>query len=94
MAETTPTPSSRIQWARTTIGLSSRELDRLAGLGEGHTSLIETGRRKNISTETAASIARVLGVSLDWLVLGRGRNPTIKHLVASAAVAREAQVIP
>ncbi len=74
---TDPTPrdiASRLRTARDNIGISARELDRRAGLTQGHTSLIETGER-SIEAGTAAKLATALGVSLDWLVLGRGDGP-------------------
>ena len=75
-------------------GLSTRELDRLAGITEGHTSLIETGARPNIEARTAASLARVLGVSLDWLVTGAGKEPSERAVRSAVAAARVATTKP
>lgn len=61
----------RLREAREAIGISARELDRRAGLTEGHTSLLEGGR--NMEVGTAAKLAIALGVSLDWLVFGDSR---------------------
>lgn len=67
--------ASRIRTARDKQGLGARELDRLAGLKQGHTTIIES-RDGDIETETAAKIAKALGVSLEWLVTGVGDGPS------------------
>jgi transcriptional regulator with XRE-family HTH domain len=66
--------AARIREMREHLGISARELDRRAGLAEGHTSLIETGTR-GVEAKTLAALAGALGVSLDWLVLGRDATP-------------------
>lgn len=68
--------------------LGTRELDRLAGLTEGHTSAIETGNRPNVEARTAAALARVLGVSLDWLVTGTGPTPSERRIKVAVEQAR------
>lgn len=78
----------RIHEARVRGGITARELDRLAGITAGHTSLIESGYVRNVSAETAARIARVLGASLDWLLLGRGRAPSERIVKAAIEAAR------
>lgn len=70
--------------------LSTRELDRLAGLTPGHTSAIETGGRPNVEVRTAGALAGVLGVSLDWLVWGNGRGPSGRAVGSSVEHARVA----
>lgn len=73
--------------AREAAGLKARELDRLAGITEGHTSFIENGKIANPSTDTARALAHVLGLSLDYLLSGVGSPPTegeIRTAVASA----------
>lgn len=82
--------SERVKQARALAGsLGNRELDRLAGLAEGHTWAIETGARTNAEARTVAAIAGVLGVSLDWLVAGHGRAPSARTVRAAVAVARK-----
>lgn len=73
------------------VGLSGRELDRLAGRAEGHCGLIEadTTERPRAS-DVLASYARVLGVSLDWLVMGLGAEPAEASVRASVDAARSA----
>jgi transcriptional regulator with XRE-family HTH domain len=63
------------------------DLDALAGLTRGHISAIESGHRTSIEARTAQRIADALGVSLDWLVSGRGETPTqadVKRAVTKA----------
>ena len=70
------------------LALGTRELDRLAGLGEGHVSMIETGRRPSIEARTAVALAEVLGASLDWLLKGTGQAPSERRVRESVARAR------
>jgi transcriptional regulator with XRE-family HTH domain len=78
----------RIKQARCLAKIAARELDRLAGITEGHTSLIESGHVADATSQTLVKIARVLGVSLDWLVSGFGDGPTTDTVIAAVAVAR------
>lgn len=77
------TPWERLRWARQIAGISARELDRLAGLAEGHSSLLEAGKKKDMETRTATRIAEVLGLSLDWFVRGKGPLPTSSEIAAA-----------
>jgi DNA-binding XRE family transcriptional regulator len=80
----------RLRLAREMAGIPARELDRLAGLSEGHTANIESGRRPNIEARTASAIATVLGLSLDWLVSDAGSPPSeaaIRDSVARSTLA-------
>lgn len=75
-------------------GLSDRALSVLAGLSPTHVTRILAGQRPNVSLATVAAIAKVTGVSLDYLAFGgrRPKGPTIKAAVARAkARARRAQ---
>lgn len=69
--------SGRLKQARKTKGFSASRLDLEAGLTRGHTWQIETGRKPNIELETASKLAAALGVSLDWLVQGKGDGPAL-----------------
>lgn len=75
----------RLRDARLAGGISARRLDILAGLGLGHVAMIESGQRPNIEARTSQSIANVLGVSLDWLLLGDGPVPSAEKIMASVA---------
>lgn len=50
--------------------------------------MIETNRRPNIEAKTATRLARVLGVSLDWLLGGTGGEPTAAEVSAAVKSAR------
>lgn len=86
----TTTIAERVALARGLAAppLAARELDRLAELGEGHVSMIETNRRPNIEARTATRLARVLGVSLDWLLGGSGPAPSPSEVTAAVKAAR------
>lgn len=85
----TTTIGERLRHARVAAGdLGTRELDRLAGLTVGHTSAIESGRRPSIEARTAARLACVLGLSLDWFVNGTGRRPTVRSIRRAVRRAR------
>lgn len=58
----------RLREARQAGGLSTRELSRLAGLCEVAASHVETGTVESPTIDTVHALARVLGVSIDWLV--------------------------
>jgi transcriptional regulator with XRE-family HTH domain len=70
--------------------LSARELDRLAGLHQGHVWAIENGHRPNIETDTCIALARVLGVSLDWLLTGDAPGPKRADVTEAVNRARAA----
>lgn len=76
----------RLKDLRTRAAVSCREAARLAGLTEGHVSQIER-RNPRIEADTLASLARVFGVSLDWLYAGEGRAPSDAALQAAVAAA-------
>jgi transcriptional regulator with XRE-family HTH domain len=65
-------------------GLQAQELGRLAGLSHGMVGLIESGSR-DMGGKSAPALAEVLGVSLDWLLLGRGKAPS-RRAVAGAVL--------
>ncbi len=78
----------RLRKLREMAGLSARELDRLAERTEGHCNLIEVRPKANVGAATLADYARVLGVSLDWLVLGVGDPPRVEDVRAAVERAR------
>lgn len=90
MSDSDPgTLGSRLRYARDLSGLGSRELGRLAGVSEGYPSNIESGARKNVPIEALSGFARVLGLSLDWLVDGQGDPPSRAAVVIAAEKARQ-----
>jgi len=82
------TLSKGLSKPREVAGLSGRELDRLSGLGEGHTRMIETGDRTRLEVETAQKLATTLGTSIDWLVFGNGDPPKPGDIAAAVQAAR------
>lgn len=88
MAAHLETPWKRLRWARLAAGIPARELDRLAKLAEGHTALLEAGKKQGMDTRTAGKLARALGISLDWFVLGDGGLPSEEQIRASVQSAR------
>lgn len=87
----TSTLGSRLKSLREKAGLSAREVDRLAVLGNGkhltpgHSLYIETNDKPNPTMETLTAIARVFDVSLDWLVDGEGEMPSNEHIRIAVA---------
>ena len=72
--------------------LSCREVARLAGVAQGSVSLIERADQnvesRELTTKTLSRIARVFGVTLDWLYLGRGKRPSNKGVRAAVTRAK------
>lgn len=66
----------RLTQLRELVGLSARELDRLAGLSFGHTRAIETRVGDRSQLDTIAHLARVLGADPSWVAYGKGEPPT------------------
>lgn len=78
----------RLQEARKLADISARELDRLAETTEGHASLIEAGTVTNVKLNTLTQLARVLGVSMSWLIDGAGDAPTVESVGGAVEAAR------
>ncbi len=79
----------RLREARKKADLTGAELGKLAGLSGGVVSMIESGNRKDPSGSTVAALAKVLGVSADWLLTGAEPEPTEEQIRAAVAAARE-----
>lgn len=69
--------------------LSSRELDRLAGVAEGYGAMIEAGTRTNVGAAIVCRYARVLGVSVDYLLVGTRRAPSARAVIVAVSAARQ-----
>ncbi len=82
----------RLRKARGLAGLTGSELGTLAGLSKGTVSMIESGNREDPSGSTVAALARVLGVSADWLLSGTEPEPSEEQVKAAVAAARERAV--
>lgn len=81
----------RLKETRELGGISSRELGSLAGTSETYPSLIESGERKQVGADAVAKFARVLGVTTDFLILGVGKPPTKKQVIAAITAAKARQ---
>ena len=82
----------RIRRLRESVGMSARELSRLAGLpSHTHVAWIESAPKGAMKVRTAVAIAGVLGCSLDWLLIGRGKAPSSRAVRAAVARARGPQ---
>ena len=65
--------SDRLRLLRDLTGASARGIARLAGLRpEQHLSILEAGKRRDPRTSTVVRMARVYGVTVDWLATGEG----------------------
>jgi transcriptional regulator with XRE-family HTH domain len=85
------TVAGRLRVARKKAELSARELARLTGISEALIGYIERSPCGDRSrARTLIQIARVLGLSLDWLLLGVGDAPRVGTVRASVARARVA----
>lgn len=84
------TPGQRIREARELLRpiLATKELDVLAGLAPGHTWILERDGGSNMASSTLFAIARVLGVSPEYLYRGEGRKPSAKTICAAVTKAR------
>lgn len=86
----------RVRYLRELAGATAVEIDELAGLGRGHTAMIESGARQNPTLRTLRGLAHVFGwragaaraLSLDWFVGGRGRVPSRQDVRAALEAAR------
>jgi transcriptional regulator with XRE-family HTH domain len=70
-------------------GLSTKEVDRLAGLKPGHTWQVEKNTAKR-AADTLDRIARVLGLTMDYVIRGDGEPPTAQEVIEAVTRARVA----
>lgn len=87
--QTPNTYGQRIAFARKNIKkVSQEELGKLAGgLKQGTISGLESG--KSDSTSSALEIARALGVSVDWLLTGKGEMNTPTTAIRQTSEVRQ-----
>jgi transcriptional regulator with XRE-family HTH domain len=90
-----PTPlGNRLRDARERGELSARELCLLSGVTVSVAAMIERGHIHRPGVDNLAAFARTLGVSLDWLVLGVGDEPTTDQIRKAVEEARARQATP
>jgi len=84
------TLGERLRSARLLAGISTKEVDRLAGTTPGHTWWIESSKG-GTEVGTVDKVTKVLGVSLDYLIRGEGPKPSAKQIRAAVEAARTAR---
>ncbi len=81
----------RLAFARGLSGLNPTRLSVLAELARGHVGLIESARIESPDVDTARALARVLGLSLVWLLEGEGEVPTEEGVRSAVEEAKKAE---
>jgi transcriptional regulator with XRE-family HTH domain len=76
MSEPLQSVGDRVAHLQSLSGLDRAELSRLAGLAPSHVGAIIRGGVKDPASSTMGAIARVTGVSTDWLIRGEGDQPS------------------
>lgn len=76
--------ADRMSKVRAMTGLSARKLDELVNAVRV-TSRIENGVNADPHVSTLENIARSLDISLDWLVMGKGKPPSRARILARVA---------
>lgn len=84
--------AARVAMARAKTGLNQREASKAAGLAPGHVGTIERGETATMNSETAQGLAKVFGVSWQWLMAGDGDAPAPAS--AASVVTSEAERYP
>jgi len=74
--------------------LSARELCSLAGVTVSVAAMIERGHIHRPAADILAALACVLGISLDWLILGKGEAPSGARVKAAVEAARRTPEAP
>lgn len=80
--------TERLQLVREWGGLNQAELSRLCGFLRTYISSVERDPMAEVGRSRLVALALTLGVSLDWLVLGRGKPPTEQAVRAAIEHAR------
>lgn len=83
--------ADRVRALRRLAGISSSELDLLAGLSRSYARQIEGATKSNPTIQTLRSIATVFGCSLGYLGDGEGRAPPKEAVLKAIARARKRQ---
>lgn len=70
--------------------ISLRSIDRLAKLREGTTQRLAADVDARPGGDVVAALAVALGVTTDWLLLGRGQEPDLSQVAAQVVASVEA----
>lgn len=68
------TLADRLKSRRESRGLTMTGLERMADVGTGLVSKLESGQRRDSKTSTVAALAKALGCSPEWLAYGKGKR--------------------
>lgn len=82
------TPSAlakRLERLRGFAGISARKLSMLAGMSHSALGQLLRGDHDGLKAESAAALADVLGVTLEYLLRGEGREPGENAVRAAVA---------
>lgn len=74
----------RIRYARGLAGLSARRVAILAGRHPQWLTAVERGVNRAPSAVALSAVARVLGVTVEWLLEGTGGGPTVGSVQAAS----------
>src|SRR5262245_26740317 len=80
---------ARVFLLRSWVGVSQREVGRVAGISLGYVAHIESGLVEQIGTKIGRKLAAAFGCSFDYLVFGIGETPTEEQVKAAFAAALE-----
>lgn len=86
----------RIKQRRTDLGWTQDALAEKAGISKGFLSDLETGKR-NVGADTLLDLAKVLGLTLDYLMTGEDAEAKVRQVVevpADLALLAEKENIP
>jgi transcriptional regulator with XRE-family HTH domain len=72
---------ARIRSARDRLGWSREALAYKSGLSWSAIEQIESGRRRNSRPDTLGALSQALGITIDYLVTGRGASTMAAHQV-------------
>jgi transcriptional regulator with XRE-family HTH domain len=84
------TVGERIKARRTELGWTQEELCKKASISTGFLSDVENSKR-SVSAETLLGLARVLSLSLDYLMKGDSTQPTSAEVQFPASLAEFAK---
>lgn len=82
------TLSERLQYLVDVTDVSAREISDLAGLTHSHVAILLSADRDRVEARTVAALAKVFGVSMDWLYSGLGGAPDIHDIMLALQAAR------
>jgi len=97
--EPVESPATRLRLMRLEMEINQRELARRANVSHSLVSVLESGKRKTLSIDTGARIAKALGVTLAWLRCEPGAkkekpNPVKSGIVSVFDSPRDPEDIP